>query len=83
VWVQNKEHTWWHVARKEVMPAKAAEITLAGLAPGRYQVEQWDTSTGKIVKRETLTSREGTVILETPDGLTGDVAYKLRRAARM
>jgi hypothetical protein len=79
-WVQNREHTCWHVARREVTPVHAAEFTLAGLTPGRYQVEQWDTANGTVVKRETVASEDGTVTLETPDGMSSDVAYKVRPA---
>lgn len=80
VWMQNKDHTWWNVARGEVTPVQAAEIALAGFGPGTYHVEQWDTATGKVVKRETLASRDGRVMLATPDGLASDVAYKVRLA---
>jgi len=80
MWVQNKEHTWWNAARGDVTPVKAAEITLSGLGPGSYEVDQWDTYTGKVVKRETLASRDGQVTLVTPEGLSRDVAYKVRRA---
>jgi hypothetical protein len=79
VWVQNKEHTWWNVAPRELTPVKAAEITLAGFDPGSYEVEQWDTYTGKVVTRERVAGRDGAVTLVTPEGLTRDVAYKLRR----
>jgi hypothetical protein len=60
-----------------VTPAQAAEVTLTGLTPGRYAVEQWDTATGKVVKRATATSRDGTITLTTPDAMIGDVAYKV------
>jgi hypothetical protein len=78
--MQNKDHTWWNVARGEVTTVQAAEIALAGLEPGTYHVEQWDTATGKVVKRETSASRDGRVMLATPDGLASDVAYKVRLA---
>jgi hypothetical protein len=77
VWAQNREHTWWRASRDEVTPAQAAEVTLTGLTPGRYAVEQWDTATGKVVKRATATSRDGTITLTTPDAMIGDVAYKV------
>ena len=80
MWVQNKEHTWWNAARGDVTPVKAAEITLSGLGPGSYEVEQWDTYTGKVVRRETLASRDGQVTLATPEDLSPDVAYNVRRA---
>jgi hypothetical protein len=79
VWVQNKEHTWWNATRGEVTPVGAAEITLGGLEPGSYEVEQWDTYTGK-VQSSRVTSKDGTVTLVTPAGLSKDVAYKVRPA---
>ncbi len=48
MWVQNRDHTWSHVRKGSVTPAQAAEVrSLGGLAQGDYQIEQWDTYTGR------------------------------------
>ncbi len=80
VWVQNREHTWWNAARGLVNPVKAAAVTISGLVPGAYEVEQWDAYTGTVVRRETKESHDGTIVLVTPEGLSKDVAYKVRSA---
>jgi hypothetical protein len=79
VWVQNREHTWWNAARGLVNPVKAAAVTLKGFAPGTYEVEQWDTYSGKALSRQRNESPDGTVILVTPEGLTKDFAYRVTR----
>jgi hypothetical protein len=80
VWVQNRMHTWWnHSEGHEPDPVNASEITLAGLTPGTYAVEQWDTYAGTATALPDYVSADGTVVLTTPDGLTTDLAYKVRR----
>jgi hypothetical protein len=80
VWVQNREHTWPNAATGDVAPAAAAEVAVSGLEPGTYVVEQWDTYTAGATSRKRVASHDGTVTLATPDGLSKDIAYKVRRA---
>ena len=79
VWVQNRENTWWK--RRDgarPTPVGACEIELRGFEPGAYAVEQWDTYAGDVIARESYESSDGTVVVTTPAGLAGDVAYKIR-----
>jgi hypothetical protein len=78
VWVQNRDHTWPNLRKGSVAPVEAAEVTVGGLAPGRYRIEQWDTYAGRIVGTVDDESRDGTVTITTPADLVGDVAYKVR-----
>ena len=80
VWVQNREHTWPNAAAGEVTPVAAAEVMVSGLDPGSYVVEQWDTYAARAANQERVESHGGTVALVTPDGLSKDIAYKVRRA---
>jgi len=80
VWVQNRESTWGHLAEEiSPHPAGATEIEVAGLAPGEYEIEQWDTHAGAIARVTPYTCADGAVVITTPAGLTADVAYKVRR----
>jgi hypothetical protein len=79
VWVQNRENTWWK--RRDgarPTPVGACEIELRGFGPGAYAVEQWDTYAGDVIARGSYESSDGTVVVTTPAGLAGDVAYKIR-----
>ena len=78
--VQNKDHTWGHLQQGSVTPAAAAEVTISGLAPGKYQIEQWDTTTGKVTGTTPYHSSDGRVVIVTPAELMGDVAYKVLTA---
>ena len=79
-WVQNRENTWWRFAQGETPTAMPASLfTLTGITPGTYSVEQWDTYAGAVSATSTATSSDGTLTLTTPEGLTTDVAYKVRR----
>jgi len=79
LWVQNKEHTWWHRMNGiSPLPVSASEILLGGFAAGDYQIEQWDTSTGAVVARSRCRPTGGTVAVPVPVGLVTDVAYRIR-----
>ena len=80
LWVQNKENTWWNYRNGIApTPADASRITLGGLTPGTYAIEQWNTYTGAVTPLAPYVSADGTVQIVTPDGLTTDVAYKIRK----
>ncbi|HAT11411.1 MAG TPA: hypothetical protein DCS97_12655 [Planctomycetes bacterium] len=54
-------------------------MTLAGLAPGAWTAERWDTLRGQPVAEELLTvGDDGTLALILPAG-SGEAAWKLRR----
>lgn len=80
VWVQNKDNTWWNLAEGvQPLPANPSEVTFAGLAPGEYGVQQWDTYTGAVTELPPCQSPDGTIVVTTPGRLTADVAYQIRR----
>ena len=80
VWVQNKMHTWWNQAEGVTpVPVGSSAITLGGFVPGTYAIEQWDTYAGTSQDLPDYLSGDGTVVLTTPEGLTTDLAYKVRR----
>jgi hypothetical protein len=80
VWAQNREHTWWNQKLKLTpTPLPCCDLTLDGLLPGDYRVEQWDTYTGKVTADWTAACPQGTLSLKTPPGFTTDLAWKVRR----
>jgi hypothetical protein len=80
VWAQNRDSTWWQRANG-LTPAAlpVCLITLGGLSPGTYRVERWDTWVGAVAQTSQMTSTDGTLVLSTPEGLTSDVAWKVRK----
>ena len=81
VWVQNKEHTWaLHRDGVSPTPVPACWVDLSGFDPGVYEVERWDTSTGRPADVTRVEATGGVLSIETPEGLTTDTAYKIRRA---
>ncbi len=81
VWAQNAENTWWnHANAISPLPVNQSEIELGGLAAGDYEIERWDTYSGTVTEVTPYTCADGTVVIVTPDGLTTDVAYKVRPA---
>ncbi len=78
-WLRVEQHSWQRVcAMKETIPAAAASIlTLPGLVPGRWRVEQWDTWEGKVLHVEEITvSSDGNAQIELPS-IENDLALKL------
>ena len=55
-------------------------MALAGLVPGTYALEQWDTWAGAVAQTSQVISTDGTLVLRTPEGLTSDVAWKVRKS---
>ena len=79
IWVQNLESTWWNVQLgKTPSPISGAIVTLAGLKSGRYYVEWWDTYTGRVMQRFTVSVVGGRLNLSLPT-FSRDIACKLRR----
>lgn len=61
-------------------PARVTGLTatLAGVADGTFAVEYWDTITGAVAKRETVTAAGGVLPLAWPP-FVRDAAFKARR----
>jgi len=51
-------------------------MEITGLQTGRYRIQWWDTWQGKVVKAESLTSRQGTLKLNIPT-FNRDLAVKI------
>ena len=81
LWAQNIENTWWN-GKQGVSPAPVnlSEITLDGFEAGDYLVERWDTASGAVAASQSATCTDGSIVITTPDGLTTDTAYKVRKA---
>lgn len=80
LFVRNREGNWRRLATEpgRVTPVSGA-VTLAGLAPGAYTVETWDTSRGEI--RQTQTLRATGAGLSVPiKTLASDLALKISPA---
>ena len=79
LWLQHAQHTDARRAEGHLpTSAPPATIHIPKMQPGRYEVEWWDTVTGKPICKETVTSRDGTLTIPHPGTLT-DEAAKIRR----
>ncbi len=80
-WARVEGYTWKRVCgqKETVPPAPASVLVLPELAPGRWQVELWDTWKGTVVETKEITvPNSGEARLPLP-ALEKDVAVKLRR----
>jgi uncharacterized repeat protein (TIGR01451 family) len=76
-WVQNREHTWKNVVRGRDISPQSGDITISGLRPGLFAVEEWDTYGGqKKSSRHITVSAAGELTIQV-DRLSSDVAFRL------
>ena len=88
--LQAKDRVWirlfdrdsaWHKAVVEARsptPIAKALLHLAGLPPGSYQIQWYDTRQGNIIRQQTGSIENGTLNIEAPD-FTRDLACTVRR----
>jgi hypothetical protein len=82
VWLRVEGRSWQRVcAMKDKIPLAGASIlTLPGLTPGRWRIEQWDTWGGKVLHTDEVTvSSDGQARIILPP-IEKDLALKLMRA---
>ena len=76
-WVQNRDHTWWNVVRGTAIAPQSADVTVAGLTPGVFTVEAWNTYQGEMIASwQTTVDAAGEFTVQV-DGLRTDAAYRL------
>ena len=76
LWFHNQESTW-RTEHDGKTPARLEAIhARVPAADGTWQVEWWNTSTGKVVRRDTATAASGELILTAPD-FSSDVAARV------
>jgi uncharacterized repeat protein (TIGR01451 family) len=81
LWVQNRDHTWKNVVHGTEISPQSGDITISGLKPGPFVVEEWDTYGGQQrTSWQTTVNAAGELMLEV-DRLSTDVAFKLNVAA--
>jgi len=80
VWLFNPEATWWNLVVEKRPPAQIKDVTIEvqGLQPGNYRVEWWDTYEGRIIKKESISARGGSLTLMVPP-FGRDIACKIVR----
>ncbi|MGD2279058.1 MAG: DUF5060 domain-containing protein [Candidatus Omnitrophota bacterium] len=78
-WAQNKDYNWRNVYNNEEIPEiKGASFSAEDVEDGVYKVEWWDTFQGKVVSRENVSTKRGTLSINLPD-FTKDIACKARK----
>jgi len=80
LWLNDTRFTWWKVVVDKAAPAevRGATVTVAGLEPGAYKVQWWDTQQGKIIHEETAQAAADSLTLSAPPFIR-DVACKIVR----
>ncbi len=80
-WVRHRDVSWYNlaVAGKSPPSVQRGKLTLAGLSPGIYRVEYWDTEGGKRLRTEELPASSDRLAISLPD-FRGEVAIKIRKA---
>lgn len=81
LWLHNRESTWKTAFQgRKPTPLEGLRVTVPVPRDGSWEVEWWDTWTGKVVRRQTVEASSGTVQL-LPDVLATDWAAILRHSA--
>ena len=79
LWVHNRESTWrTEFDGKQPHEMKGLGVTVPVAGEGTWRVEWWDTFTGEVIRRDTVTAKGGRVELTAPD-FTRDWAVKVMR----
>lgn len=78
LWVQDRRNTWWnrYIHGRDPDLIEDVSMLVSALNKGEYIVEWWDTRTGKVSKKEQITSGDNFVLVSIPSGQT-DVACKI------
>jgi hypothetical protein len=82
VWMQNKSHTWWNVIQNNpIPPVEAGELSLASFPPGRYRVEYWNTTEGRMIGTAVASAAGETLKIPFPR-IETDIAIKIMPDAK-
>ncbi|MBI5387474.1 MAG: DUF5060 domain-containing protein [Verrucomicrobia bacterium] len=78
VWLHHPQATWWNVVAEKKSPPEIAgdSLSLDGLTDGTYRLEWWDTNTGQVTQRKTVSVSGGKLTVPVPV-FTSDAACKL------
>ncbi len=80
LWIQNQGHDWMTTLARGAMPARLVQsgtITLAVKPRTSYAVEWWDTHTGEVTRKDSMTSDSSGVLTLNVNSLTDDIAVKI------
>jgi len=82
LWLKNERCTWYlHNRGVDAGTIPPTRVALTGIAAGHYEVEWWNTTTGKPGERTPVSAAAGTVTVTAP-AVTSDVAAKLWRVGK-
>jgi len=80
VWLKNERYNWFnYVQGEEFRQIAPCQFTLSGVPEGQYEVEWWDTYTGKVTDRQQATAQQG-MLTVVAGKLLNDVACKVWRS---
>lgn len=76
LWISNSGDTW-QTAIAGTPPAAASGTITLHLAPGTYHAEWWDTTSGAVMRVDTVSAPDGTLTLSLPQPLRADIAVRV------
>ncbi|MFA5865434.1 MAG: DUF5060 domain-containing protein [Phycisphaerae bacterium] len=79
LWLQNAQNAWYF-RWKDKTPLRTIDnisISIPNMPDGNYQIEWWDTYKGKTFKKESVHSKDNTLIV-VPPPFTKDIACKIK-----
>lgn len=81
LWLSSSEAAWGRRILDKQAPTEIRDATLElhGLAPGDYEVQWWDTATGKVIKREKVHADADKSMQCPVPPFTTDIACKVGR----
>jgi len=79
LWLADSRATWWNLVEEKQTPEEIqdAELEIAGLAPGEYLVQWWDTGWGKIIQQQSVKVANSPLRLTAPS-FSRDMACKIK-----
>jgi hypothetical protein len=78
LWISDPKSTWFAAASEHVEPKRidGATLSLENLKPAKYQVEWFDTCTGKALQTIPIENKAGTATIAVP-AFTRDIACRI------
>jgi len=78
LWISDPKSTWFAAASEHVEPKRidGATVSLEGLKPAKYNIEWFDTYTGKALQTARIENKAGAATIAVP-AFTRDIACRI------
>ncbi len=76
LWIDNKDYNWKNYVAENLPGPLSGQVEIPGFLPGKYTIEFWDTTTGRVIQAIALETPDEIISLEI-NGLVSDIAVKI------